>query len=393
MSGPLSSLPPSLGRAESRPHFFYTNAVYDQAYKTISNALRARKGLVVLTGEAGTGKTKLMRLMSTTLEEQIRLCLCTSPPTTLWELLAIFDDLLVLPDRGSEIPLKLDAITDRLRMWAYCKGTTALVLEDAHTLNTTVLDHLSLLLDLNTTFGPLLQIVLVGRPELEEKLAAPELRHIHERIAVRSRLTPLYPEEVRTFIHQRYRTARGLRQYLFTAEAIDRIAVHSQAIPARITLLSEGALIAAYAQGHKVVTPETVEDLAAKLFAAPAREPVPLLPAPTSLPSLTPDHVPQSSGHRHALRHVHLRIVRFSRAFITIGLCAVLLLAGLLIGKYVPTERLAAALPVVIEKTKKTLAFFPGLLFADSVPPHQGRYQQPLPQRSQHPTDIKPHRR
>src|SRR5581483_6758791 len=311
--------------------FFYTNAAYDHAYKTISSALRSHSGLIVLTGEAGTGKTKLIRLMSTTLEERIRFCMCTSPPTSPGELLAVFDDLLVPPERGSEVPPKLDAITEGLRMWAYRKGTTALVLEDAHTLNTTVLDQLSLLLDLNSTFGPLLQIILVGHPELEEKLAAPELRHIQERVAIWSRLAPLRPDEVRTFIHQRYRTARGLRQYLFTAEAIDRIAFHSQAIPARITLLSEGTLMAAYAQGHKVVTPEVVEDLAAKLFAAPVSEPVLSLSSPTPLPTITPEHVLQSPAHGQTLLHVHHQIIRFSRAFMVVGLGAVLLLAGVLI--------------------------------------------------------------
>src|SRR5215813_560799 len=148
MSEPLFSPPTSSGRAEQRPHFFYTNTVYDEAYQTISSALRAHKGLIVLTGDPGTGKTKLMRLLTTTLEEQIRFCISTSPPTTLWELLAIFNDFLVPPDRVNELPRKLDAITDRLCMWTHQEGTTALVLDDAHTLNTTVLDHLSLLLNL-----------------------------------------------------------------------------------------------------------------------------------------------------------------------------------------------------------------------------------------------------
>ena len=135
-----------IGRADSQFQFFYTNAVYDQAYKAISSALRAQKGLILLTGDAGTGKTKLMGLISTTLEEQIYFCRCDSLPTTLWELLSLFDDFLVLPDRGSEVSLKLEAIADRLRMWAYRKRIAVLVIDDAHRLSTEVLDHLSLFL-------------------------------------------------------------------------------------------------------------------------------------------------------------------------------------------------------------------------------------------------------
>lgn len=394
MSGSFPSPPTSsMDRAEHRSHFFYTNSVYDEVYQTISSALRAKKNLIVLTGEPGTGKTKLTRLLTATLEEQIRLCICTSPPTTLWELLAIFDQYLVPADRVNELPRKLDAITDRLSMWMYQEGTTVLVLEDAHTLNTTVLDHLSMLLDLNSSFGPLLQIILIGRPELEEKLAAPELHHIRERVAVWSRLSPLRPEEVRTFIHQRYRTARGLRQYLFTAEAIDRITLHSRAIPARINLLSEGALITAYAQGHRVVTPEMVEELAAKLFAAPANEAVPTLPASTPQQVIIPAGFVQSSSSGYALRHMHHRIVRFGRAFIAIGIGAVLVLTGLTIGRHLAIERLTTILPAMIEKTKSTLSFFPGVLFADSPAPRRERSQQQSPQKSPNQTEGKSPRR
>ena len=320
------------GRADSQFQFFYTNAVYDQAYKAISSALRAQKGLILLTGDAGTGKTKLMGLISTTLEEQIYFCRCDSLPTTLWELLSLFDAFLVLPDRGSEVSLKLEAIADRLRMWAYRKRIAVVVIDDAHRLSTEVLDHLSLLLDLDSTFGSLLQIVLVGRSDLETKLATPELHHLQARVVVRAQLTPLQTEEVRPFIDQRYRTQRGLRQYLFTPEAIDRIADYARAIPGRITLLSESALMAAYAQGQKVVTPELVVELAVKLFSSPNREAAPQPSVLTPEPFIEDEESPKSSFQRSEILHLRHRILRFGRALVMIGLCAVLLLAGLIIG-------------------------------------------------------------
>ena len=310
------------------------------------------------------------------------------PPTTFSELLALFDDLLVLPNRGSEIPLKLEAIEDRLRMWAYRKGTIALVIDDAHTLSNSVLNQLSLLLDLDSAFGSLLQIVLVGRPELEAKLATPELCHIQARVAVRSQLIPLQAEEVRPFINQRYRTPRGLRQYLFTSEALDRIAHHSQAIPGRINLLSEGALIAAYAQGQKVVTAEIVEDLAVKLLSAPHRESDSRPPDPIPLPVIEHEDALKSSVQGSDILHVRHRIIRFGRALVAVGLCAIILLAGLLVGKRVPMERLTTAFPLVIEKTKKTLSFFPQLIFADSAPVHQGHSRHSLQKKPQKLTDL-----
>ena len=362
------------GRADSQFQFFYTNAVYDQAYKAISSALRAQKGLILLTGDAGTGKTKLMGLISTTLEEQIYFCRCDSLPTTLWELLSLFDDLLVLPDRSSEISLKLEAIADRLRMWAYRKRIAVLVIDDAHRLSTEVLDHLSLLLDLDSTFGSLLQIVLVGRSDLETKLATPELHHLQARVAVRAQLTPLQTEEVRPFIDQRYRTQRGLRQYLFTPEAIDRIADYSQAIPGRITLLSESALMAAYAQGQKVVTPELVVELAVKLFSSPNREAAPQPSVLTPEPFIEDEESPKSSFQRSEILHLRQRILRSGRALVMIGLCAVLLLAGLIVGKHIAREQLTSVLPLVIETTKRTLSFFPRLISINLSPVRQVNY-------------------
>ena len=378
-----------IGHADSQSQFFYANAIYDQAYIAISSALRAQKGLILLTGDAGTGKTKLMGLISTTLEEQIYFCRCESLPTTLWELLSLFDDFLVLPDRGSGVSLKFEAIADRLRMWAYRKRITVLVIDDAHRLSTEVLDRLSLLLDLDQTFGSLLQIVLVGRSDLETKLATPELHHMQTRVAVRAQLVPLQPEEVRSFIYQRYRTPRGLRQYLFTPEAIDRIAEYSQAIPGRITLLSEGALMAAYAQGQKVVTPELVVDLAVKLSSSPNREAAPQPGVPAPKPFIEDEDSPKSSLQRSEILHLRHRILRFGRALVIIGLCAVLLLAGLILGKHISRERLTNVLPHVIETTKRTLSFFPRLISTNFTPTHQVTYQDSLQQRPQNMTGLK----
>ena len=378
-----------IGRADSQFQFFYTNAVYDQAYKAISSALRAQKGLILLTGDAGTGKTKLMGLISTTLEEQIYFCRCDSLPTTLWELLSLFDDFLVLPDRGSEVSLKLEAIADRLRMWAYRKRIAVLVIDDAHRLSTEVLDHLSLLLDLDSTFGSLLQIVLVGRSDLETKLATPELHHLQARVAVRAQLTPLQTEEVRPFIDQRYRTQRGLRQYLFTPEAIDRIADYSQAIPGRITLLSESALMAAYAQGQKVVTPELVVELAVKLFSSPNREAAPQPSVLTPEPFIEDEESPKSSFQRSEILHLRQRILRSGRALVMIGLCAVLLLAGLIVGKHIAREQLTSVLPLVIETTKRTLSFLPRLISINFFACPSGELSKLLTAKSQNMTGLK----
>jgi hypothetical protein len=274
-------------------------------------------------------------------------------------------------------------------MWAYRKRITVLVIDDAHRLSTEVLAQLSLLLDLDPSFGSLLQIVLVGRSDLEIKLATPELHHLQARVAVRAQLTRLQTEEVRPFIDQRYRTPRGLRQYLFTPEAIDRIADYSQAIPGRITLLSESALMAAYAQGQKVVTPELVVDLAVKLFSSPNREATPQPSVPILEPFIENEDAPKSSLQRSEILHLRYRVLRFGRALVMIGLCAVLLLAALTIGKRISRERLTNVLPHVIETTRRTLSFFPRLISTNFSPVRQVNSQNDLQQRPQNMTGLK----
>lgn len=373
-----------LGRSTNAPDFFYTNAVYDGVYKTLSTAIRERTGLSLLVGEAGTGKTKLMQLLSSTIEEQVRICHCTSQPSTFADLLTTFDDPFVLPNRMSAVPVKLETIADRLRLWVYYKGTTVLVIDDAHLLDNAVLAQLTLLLDLNNPFSSLLQIILIGRPELESKLARPELQQLRERVTVRCQLQPLHPEEVRRFIFQRYPSPKGLRQYLFTPEAIERIIDDSDAIPARINLLCDSALMSAYARSQKVVSLQIVEEITEKVSPLPERRRVPkVLPPPQLIlePDLGQEHYRIAAKNRASLHSLRHSFLRFGRALIIIGLCAALLLAGVTASKLIAMDQLTTTLPVMVEKTRKMLSTFVQKVFVDP-PPQQKRGSQPGPQKT-----------
>ena len=239
--------------------------------------------------------------------------------------------------------------------------------------------------------SPLLQIVLVGRPELETTLALPEISHLHERVTVRAYLTPLHPGEVRTFIHQRYRSPRGLRQYLFTLEAIERIAHYSHAIPARINFLCDSALMAAYVQGQKIVGPEVIEKLAEKLSAAPEHQTAPSPPSPASVTPQEQDQITASSIRTSDIHDIRHRLVRSGRALMTIGTCALVLLAGVTVGKQLRLEQLIAAVPHIVQRGKQAFsALFPQRLMADPVIIQSNRNPQPLQQKQQKRTELKP---
>ena len=250
----------------SDPRFFYTNAVYEEAYKSILNAIRERKGLIALLGKPGTGKTKLIHLLTNSLEETVHEVACDAPNTTFEMLLSTLCDQLSLRFTNTDDEkVKLEAIEDALWAWTYRGGTEVLVLDNAHNLSPEALKKLPQLLDLEGPHGKLLQIVLVARPELEVKLGRKELRWIQERLAVRCRVTPLRKKEIDIFIHHRFRAAGWNQHDLFAPEVIEMIAQHSEAVPQQINAICNNAMVAAYATGQEKISPHMIEEMVAAL--------------------------------------------------------------------------------------------------------------------------------
>jgi hypothetical protein len=142
--------------------------------------------------------------------------------------------------------------------------TTVLVVDEAHHVSTDVLEEVRLLTNLETTNEKLLQILLVGQPELDEKLDSVELRQLKQRIALRSQLQPLDLDETRGYILRRLQLAGADPDStaLFPTETIARVHRHSRGIPRLINTVCENALITAYAREGRSVTPDIIEDIA-----------------------------------------------------------------------------------------------------------------------------------
>jgi type II secretory pathway predicted ATPase ExeA len=371
-----------LGRPTSSPEFFYTNAMYDDVFKTLGCAIRERQGLSLLIGESGTGKTKLIQLLSSTIEEQVRIFHCTSRPRTFADLLTTFGNLSVMPSHTNTVPVQLETLAEDLRLWTFYNGTTVLVIDDAHLLESAILAQLSLLLDLKSSSVSFLQIILVGHPALEKKLTRVELQPLRERVTAACHLHPLPPEEVRQLILQRYPSPKGLRQYLFTAEAIERISYASSGIPARINVLCDRALISAYARGQKVVSLQIIEDLPEDISPPPQRSSRPQLSS--ILPIATRDQeqhlvAVRNRASLYLLRH---SILRFGRAFILIGFCAVFLLTGIMAKKFIPpVEQITATIPHMVQQTRSMLATLAQKVLT-YLPTRQDRPPLPVPQKS-----------
>ena len=247
------------------PRFLYTGAAYETAGAELMFGVESRRGLMVLTGEAGTGKTTLLRQFLRWLESRR---VSTSyvfhthlDPAGLFE--------FILRDFG--VPVESSKKTDLLasmHRWLHARqvegDAPVVVIDEAQALSLRTLSELSLLLNLENERGKLVQIVLAGQPELEEKLRRPELRQLRQRIMVRCRLPLLTLEETNHYIAARLRGAGGDGARLFPDKTVETVYSYARGIPRVTNLLCEHALIGAYADRQDTVTPSHVRRVAAE---------------------------------------------------------------------------------------------------------------------------------
>lgn len=225
-------------------------------------------GFVALTGEVGTGKTTLCHCLLQQLPENIDIALILNPKLNAIELLATICDELRIQYNGSTPSLKnlVDALNQYL-LNAHAKGRrTVLVIDEAQNLSLEVLEQIRLLTNLETTKIKLLQIILVGQPELKDLLNRPELRQLNQRITARYHLLPLSLDETRTYIRHRLTVCKGNPE-LFNDSAINKIFQLSKGIPRVINIISHCALLGAYSQDTRTITPEIVKRAAKETLA------------------------------------------------------------------------------------------------------------------------------
>src|SRR5436309_9578598 len=216
------------------PYFLFPTKKHNEALAALYYGVKRRKGFVVLTGEVGTGKTVLVRCLLQVLNRaDVAFAYVFNPLLSPMEFLQyVSGDLRLLTEGNNKSDLLLELSSDAIAR--HQKGlTTVLVVDEAHHLATEVLEEIRLLTNLETADQKLLQILLVGQPELDHKLDSVELRQLKQRIAWRSHLDPLSREETAGYIHRRMRIA-GANSHadsLFPPETIETIYRHARGIP------------------------------------------------------------------------------------------------------------------------------------------------------------------
>jgi general secretion pathway protein A len=247
------------------PRFFYTNPSYQEAYASLLYGVHERRGFIVLTGEIGTGKTTLLRRLIENMESNVRFVFFYNTTLTFEELLDFICDELGLPIKEAGRLQKIQVLNQFLMEQLASEGTVVLLIDEAQNLGEEVLENLRLLSNLETATEKLLQIVLVGQPELETKLNQPELRQLKQRIAIQCRLERLDDEEVGPFITYRLNAVGYKRQQLFIPDAIQEIAYYSKGFPRLINILCDNALLIAYATSQRRITSDIIREAAGDL--------------------------------------------------------------------------------------------------------------------------------
>jgi general secretion pathway protein A len=243
------------------PEYLYLTKGHRMALTLLEYSLSEQTGFVVITGEVGSGKTTLVRKLLTSMPDQLTVGLLTNTHRAFGDLLQNILMVFNLENQGSKVELYRRFVDFTVEQYAENKRTV-LIVDEAQNLEIEVLEELRLLSNINADKDFLLQMILVGQPELAEKLRRPELRQFVQRISVDYHLKPLSVEDTIGYIRHRLRVAGG-DPALFTDAACCAVFFYAHGVPRLINVLCDLALVFAYAEDQHEIDLDTVIDVAA----------------------------------------------------------------------------------------------------------------------------------
>ncbi len=249
------------------PKFIYMSQRHQDALAHLKYGLFETNGFVLLTGEVGTGKTAICRCLLHQLPETVDIAFILNPKQTALELIAnICDDLHIeYPINTTSIKVLIDLLNRRL-LESYANGRqTILIIDEAQNLSDEVLEQVRLLTNLETPKQKLLQILLVGQPELQSMLARPVLRQLTQRITARFHITALSHVETAAYIRHRMWIA-GVQRPIFSKHAIDKVYQLCSGTPRLINIICDRTLLGAYAKNADTIDTKTVIQAAQEIL-------------------------------------------------------------------------------------------------------------------------------
>lgn len=230
------------------PDFFFSSSRHNEAFSHLLYGINHRKGILVITGEIGTGKTTLCRTLLNRLDKNTKTALILNPNFSEVQLLHLIIKDLGIHGRFKNKFELINGLNQFLLEQTNSGHNVVLILDEAQNLNVKQLEQIRLLSNLETEKEKLFQIILVGQPELMEKLKLPELRQLNQRISVRFHILPLERSEMRGYIDHRLKIAamENTPKVQFTDKAVDIIYEQTQGIPRMVNIFCDRALLGGF---------------------------------------------------------------------------------------------------------------------------------------------------
>jgi len=245
------------------PRFLFLTKEIEEALTGLMYGIQTRKGFITLTGEVGTGKTTLInRLLDWLHHRRARTAFLFNSRMNSSQLfdfiLAEFEIVCDSKSKSQQLIKLNNWLLERYR----AGETVTLIIDEAQNLTFPVLEEIRLLTNLETSTEKLLQIILSGQPELEEKLKLPQVRQLRQRIMLRCRTSPFSKEQTGEYMRERLRIAGANSEPIFSPKAVETVHLYSLGIPRVINLLCEHSLVNAFAEHQRPIQPEIVEEVA-----------------------------------------------------------------------------------------------------------------------------------
>ncbi len=233
------------------PQYLFMSPNHKEALAHLVYGVNGQSGFVLLTGEIGIGKTTLCRYLADNMPQGVEFALCVNPRQSEAELLETICDEMNITVHGSRSRVK--DLTDSLNAYLLDVnargGRAVVIIDEAQNLGFDQLEQVRLLTNLETAQRKLLQIILVGQPELKDRIDEPDLVQLSQRITARYHLPPMSIDDVENYIRHRLNVA-GLADEIFSPEALNVIRQHARGVPRLINSICERCMLGAYAGGR-----------------------------------------------------------------------------------------------------------------------------------------------
>src|SRR4030042_2239293 len=249
------------------PDFLFYSKTHKKAVTYLDYGIKEKIGFILMTGEVGSGKTTIVRNLIRGLNSNVRLSKIFNTKVSSEQLIAMINEDFGLHVNGKDKITLLRELNDYLIEQYTSDNQPILLIDEAQNLSPEVLEEIRLLSNLETDRNKLLQIILVGQPELRKILLQPELRQLRQRISINCHIYPLTRNEAEEYIFHRLSIAGNLKAVIFKDGTIDSIYEFSRGIPRLVNIICDFLMLAAYIEGTKELSPDFVKEIIGEIEA------------------------------------------------------------------------------------------------------------------------------